>query len=154
MTGVGKVVVFGAGEGQRVRLGPDRFVIKGGPRQRSDAFSVIEYEGAPGVPGPPPHVHRAFEEAWVILEGEVRFRAAGETVAAKKGTYLLVPRGTPHTFEVVGTTPARWIGIFAPGRYVSLLEELGEVLPAHGPPDPGAVVRLFAKYDTEIVDQA
>jgi hypothetical protein len=49
---------------------------------------------------------------------------------------------------------ARWIGIFAPGRYEQLVEELGAILPHNAPPDETAVTALFAKWDTEIVVQA
>jgi len=96
-------------------------------------------------------MHRTFEEAWFILEGEVAFTADGGTIAAKRGTFLYVPRGVPHTFHVVGERPARWLGIFSPGRYVGLIEELGPLMPANGLPDMAAVTRLFARYDSEIV---
>jgi hypothetical protein len=48
-------------------------------------------------------------------------------------------------------SPARWIGIFSPGRYVGLIEELGRLLPADGPPDDQAILALFKKYDSDIV---
>ena len=56
-----------------------------------------------------------------------------------------------HTFANPGSGPARWIGIFAPGRYELLVEELGAILPPDAPPDEAAVAALFAKWDTEIV---
>ena len=153
MTTSGHVVVFGPGEGAEFRVAADRFFRKGDSAQRSEAFSVIEYEGAAGFPGPPPHVHRSFEEAWFILEGEVAFTADGRPIAAECGTFLYVPRGVAHTFRVVGERPARWLGIFSPGRCVGLVEELGPLMPAKGPPDMAAVARLFAKYDTEMVTE-
>src|SRR4029077_1244575 len=116
MTGIGRVVAFGPGEGIEHRIGPDRFVTKGEASPRAESFAVIEYEGAPGISGPPPHVHRGCEEAWFILDGKVTFTTGGQTIAASKGTYLYVPRGVPHTFRVEGTRPARWVGIFSPGR--------------------------------------
>jgi mannose-6-phosphate isomerase-like protein (cupin superfamily) len=131
-------------------MGPDRFVIKGVPAERSELFTVIEYEGGAGVPGPPLHSHTSFEEAWYVLEGEVAFLAAGRTTLATRGTYLLVPRTVPHRFEVVGNRPARWLGIFSPGRYVGLVEELAEIMPEHGLPDLAEVDRVFTKYDTVV----
>jgi mannose-6-phosphate isomerase-like protein (cupin superfamily) len=151
MTALGTPVAVGPGQGPSHRIGEDTFVVKGDFRSVDDAFSVIEYRGAPGVPGPPPHLHRGFVEAWYILEGEVSFVAGGRAIAAKSGAYLLVPRGVPHTFQVEGTTAARWLGIFSPGRYVRLLEELGPLIPARGPADLADVRRLFGRYDTELV---
>lgn len=151
MTAVGKLVVLNPGEGTRWQIGPDSFRTKGSAKERSESFSVIEYEGAPGVPGPPAHAHRTFEEAWYILEGEVRFESSGKSIVGKEGTYLYVPKGVPHRFEVQGTAPARWVGIFSPGRFVALIEELAAIIPANGPPDPKKIVALFSKYDTELV---
>jgi len=149
MTAIGKARLFDPGQGTEHRIGPDRFVTKGAASDRSEAFSVIEYEARPGVPGPPPHVHRTWEEAWYILEGKVAFVADGVTAEAGPGAYLLVPRGVPHTFEVRGRRLARWVGIFSPGRFVGLVEELGAILPLSGPPDGKSIQRVFAKYDTE-----
>lgn len=143
--------MFGPGEGTEFRIAADRFLRKGDATQRSEAFAVIEYEGAPGLPGPPPHVHRSFEEAWFFLDGEVAFLADGKTITAKRGSFLYVPRRIPHTFGVIGERPARWLGIFSPGRYLGLVEELAAVMPANSQPDMAAIVRLFANYDTEIV---
>ena len=151
MTAVGRPVIVPPGEGAEYRIAADRFQRKGRATERTSAFSVIEYEGAPGGMGPPLHLHRSFEEAWYLLEGEVEFTAVGKVTRAIPGHYLLVPRGVPHTFRVASPGPARWVGIFSPGRYVGMVEELGAVIPAHGPPDPERMKRLFAKWGSEIV---
>jgi mannose-6-phosphate isomerase-like protein (cupin superfamily) len=151
MSSYGKAVVLGPGEGQEFTLGADRVLIKGMTDHAGDGFSVVEYHGATNNPGPPLHVHHTFEECWFILDGQVDFTVEGRVVRGHAGSFFLVPRGTAHTFEVVAPTPARWVGIFSPGRYMRLLEELGELIPLDGPPDLAAVEALFARYDTEIV---
>lgn len=151
MTGAGKVVSIAPGGGAAFRAGPDRFTVKGTARERSAAFSVVEYTGAPHVPGPPRHVHRTFDEGWYLLEGAVEFTTPTGPIRAAPGAYLFVPRGVAHTFRVVGDGPARWIGIFSPGRYVGLIEELGQVLPEAGPPNPKKLTALFHRYDTDFV---
>jgi quercetin dioxygenase-like cupin family protein len=151
MTTIGKVVALGPEQGTKFRIAEDRFRTMGRPAQRSEAFSVIEYEGAAGIPGPPPHIHHSFEEAWFILDGKVKFTADGRAIAAERGSYLFVPRGVVHSFQVVGKRPARWLGIFSPGRFVGLIEELGPLIPVRGPPNFAALARLFAKYDSGMV---
>jgi mannose-6-phosphate isomerase-like protein (cupin superfamily) len=151
MTAAGRVVYLPPGKGGEHAIGEDRFWTKGDRTERPEAFTVIEYRGAAGVPGPPPHVHRSFEEAWYILEGEVKFTSGTEELRATRGAYLYVPRGVPHSFQVQGTADARWVGIFSPGRYVRLLEELGPLIPVRGPPNLTKVRALFAKYDTDLV---
>jgi len=152
MTGIGQGVVLGAGEGRRVGVALDTMTFKGAGEE--DRYSVVEYEAAAGMPGPPLHVHHANEEAFYILDGEVDFTLGGETVRLQRGSFVLVRRGAVHTFANAGSSPARWIGIFAPGRYVQLVEELGAILPKDGPPDEAAVAALFARWDTAIVAQA
>jgi mannose-6-phosphate isomerase-like protein (cupin superfamily) len=151
MSSYGKAVVLGPGEGKDFTIGADRVLIKGLTGQGEEGFSVVEYHGATNNPGPPLHVHHTFEECWFILDGQVDFTVEGEVVRGRAGSFFLVPRGTAHTFQVVGTTPARWVGIFSPARYMGLIEELGELIPPDGPPDPAAVAALFARYETDIV---
>jgi hypothetical protein len=103
------------------------------------------------VPGPPMHLHLAFEECWYILAGEVDFHLADGIHRVGEGGFILVPRGAAHTFSVASSTPARWLGIFSPASSLGMLEELGEILPADGPPDMGRVEALFARYQTEMV---
>jgi mannose-6-phosphate isomerase-like protein (cupin superfamily) len=154
MSSYGKAVVLGPGEGRDFTIGADRFLLKGMTHHGGEGFSVVEYHGATNNPGPPLHVHRTFEECWFILDGQVDFTVEGQVVRGHAGSFFLVPRGVAHTFEVVGPTPARWVGIFSPGRYVGLLEELGQLIPVDGPPDLAEVEALFARYDTQIVSAA
>jgi quercetin dioxygenase-like cupin family protein len=145
---VGHPIVLGPGGGKRFSVGADDVLLKGSTEHDGDGFSVVEYHGAV-QPGPPMHVHQTFEECWVILDGEVEFRVGEETTLGMPGSFLLVPRGVQHTFEV--RSPAQWIGIFSPACYVGLIEELGQLIPQDGLPDPDAVLALFRRYDSDIV---
>jgi quercetin dioxygenase-like cupin family protein len=145
MTALG--TISHGGEGRSFTVGADLLTVKG--VSPSDAFSVVEYHAAAGVPGPPPHVHHRNEEAFFVLDGEVEFQLDGTTSVLRAGSFAHVPAGAVHTFANIGTTPARWVGIFAPGRYVGLVEELGAALPPDGPPDPAAVAAVFARWETE-----
>jgi mannose-6-phosphate isomerase-like protein (cupin superfamily) len=133
-----------------VSVGPDVMTIKGDGLE--DRFSLVEYEAKAGAPGPPPHIHNSNDEAFYILEGEVDFMLEGTTTRLTDGGFVLVPAGERHTFVNAGSGLARWVGIFAPGHYRQLVEELGALLPADGPPDPATLAALFARYDTEIIE--
>jgi quercetin dioxygenase-like cupin family protein len=145
---------LGPGDGRSFSVGADRALVKVEADATGDAFSLIEYEAAPGVPGPPPHVHRIVSETFYVLEGEVDFLAAGKKKKLVRGSVAFVLPGVPHTFANVGSTPARWVGIFSPGRYVDLVEGIGKLLPPDGPPEEQKIVALGAEYDTEIVPEA
>lgn len=151
MSGIGRAITLAPGEGRAFTIGRDRVSMKGSTAGDDHGFSVVEYIGA-DQPGPPPHVHRTFEECWFILDGEVDFTVAGRVTRGRAGSFFLVPRGVTHTFQVVAPGPARWVGIFSPARYVRLIEELGALIPADGPPDAAQVAALFATYETDIVE--
>jgi len=151
MSSAGSVIALLRGEGRGFALGHDRVTVKGATTHGGNGFAVVEYRGAAGVPGPPMHVHRTFEECWYILEGEVDFHLSEGVRRVGTGGFLLVPRDVAHTFSVAGTMPARWLGIFSPAFGLGLIEGLGELIPADGPPDLDRVLELFARYDTEVV---
>jgi mannose-6-phosphate isomerase-like protein (cupin superfamily) len=142
-------LVVGPHDGPRFTLGMDSFVARA--MSPDDHFSVVEYESAPGVPGPPLHVHHGNEECFFILEGRVDFTLDGETATLGPGSCVLVPKDRPHTFANTGEGPARWVGIFAPGRYQGLIEDLGAIMPTDGPPDAQRLEAVFARWDTELV---
>src|SRR5579884_4405608 len=59
------------------------------------SFEIHEWRGS----GPATlHVHRADDEAWHVLEGELAFRYADRTEVAGPGTTVFVPAGTAHTY--------------------------------------------------------
>jgi mannose-6-phosphate isomerase-like protein (cupin superfamily) len=94
--------------------------------------------------GVPLHRHRIEDEAWYVLEGELRFQYGTREFDAGAGSGVLLPRGTPHTFWNPGPNPARYLLIIGP-KTAGLLEVL------HGPSRPPPA-GLKAVYDTFEVD--
>jgi quercetin dioxygenase-like cupin family protein len=77
--------------------------------------SCFIFEGllAPGG-GPPPHIHRFEDESFYILEGSATFQAGGQTIHAKPGDFIRIPRGTVHSIKNEGTLPAKAVVIMSP----------------------------------------
>lgn len=74
---------------------------------------IVEGIIAPGG-GPPPHIHHAEDESFYILEGSATFQAGGQTIHARPGDFIHVPRGTVHSIKNEGTVPARAVIIISP----------------------------------------
>ena len=74
---------------------------------------IVEGLLAPGG-GPPPHFHHHEAESFYILEGTATFQARGQTIHAKPGDFIHVPRGTVHSVKNEGTVPARALIIISP----------------------------------------
>ena len=107
---------------------------------------------APGVPGPPLHVHHSTSETFFLLDGAVDFRAGEETHRLTAGSVAHVPPGVIHTFVNSGDAVARWVGIFSPGNAMALVEAIGAALPpGGGPPDEAKMAAVVAEHDLEIV---
>ena len=63
---------------------------------------IVEGVAAPGG-GPPPHIHHLEDESFYVLEGSATFQAGGQTIHAKTGDFIHIPRGTVHSFKNEGT---------------------------------------------------
>ena len=121
-------------------------------------YSLYELTVPPQL-GALPHIHHAETEAFYVLEGEVEFLKGEQTVRARVGEFVFIPRGVVHGFKNVGQEPARCLGIVTPGGLAEkLLTDLGEPAKAEtlpplpeGPPDVERIAQIVSKYDTEMV---
>ena len=57
---------------------------------------IVEAVAAPGG-GPPPHIHHFEDETFYVLEGNATFQAGGQTIYAKPGDCIHIPRGVAKT---------------------------------------------------------
>ncbi len=74
--------------------------------------------------GPPQHIHKAEEEAFYVLEGEVNIKIGEQTIRGTVGSFVLIPRGTIHTFWNAGPTHAKLLGIFSPPGFEQFFVEV------------------------------
>src|SRR5437588_9726969 len=100
--------------------GPLTYKARG--EQTNGTFTAYE-NVIPPRQGPPLHTHANEDEAWYVLEGEVRFKIDGELLAAPAGSFVFVPRGTPHCFQNVGDSPARILVMFTPAGMERFFDE-------------------------------
>ncbi len=140
--------ILAPGEGRMFSIGGDRVTVKGVADVHGVGFALIDYRAAPGIPGPPLHVHDAIDEGWYLLEGQLDVQVGDERRRVSAGSFLLVPHGVPHTFANGGDGWARWIGVLSPGSALGMLEGLGSLIPEDGPPDEQAIGELFTRYGT------
>ena len=119
------------------------------------AFALIE-EITPPQGGPPPHMHTREDETFYVLEEEVEFVVGDLLLSATAGSVLYGPRGIPHAFRNVGTTPSRISVFITPAGLERMFEEFGELVkdpssPPEGPPNIERLVALNQKYGVEIL---
>ena len=86
-----------------------------GPAQGNAAYIVWIGAMEAGDGGPPAHVHPHTDGAFYVADGELTFWLGDREVVATAGTFVFVPRGTPHTARNSGSGPMRGLLILSPG---------------------------------------
>jgi len=127
----GKRIIIGPHEGDQVPIGDGiAAVFKLEAVETAGAFVVVEHPVAPGVMVMP-HTHEREDEFSFILDGEIGVRIGDRIATATAGSYVLKPRGVPHTFWNATDRPARILEIISPPgferffRDAAALAELG-----------------------------
>ena len=127
MSDEARLVCAGPGEGTTIEGpvgGPLTFKARG--EQTGGRLTAFENVIPPGQ-GPPLHTHAAEDESWYVLEGDLRFRLGDETSEAPAGSFVFVPRGTPHCFTNPGDRPARILVVFTPSGMERFFDRFAEV---------------------------
>src|SRR5215208_192918 len=123
--------------------------------QSAGEISVIESGFLPGFGGPPLH-HHDFDETFYVIEGELTFQLGDELSSRKAGEIAFAPRGVPHTYANLSSSPTRHLIICTPAgfeRYFARMaaERRGRSRPK-GPcsqsPGPPPSVRASASAKT------
>jgi mannose-6-phosphate isomerase-like protein (cupin superfamily) len=115
--------------------------------EHSKQCSLFEFTVAPGF-NTGAHYHTKIEEIFYVLEGELDLRCGERTVRGGPGTCVFVPPGAAHAFGNSGSASGRMLLITAPPGHEKYFDELRDLIAKGGKPDPEALAKLRAKYDT------
>jgi quercetin dioxygenase-like cupin family protein len=105
------------------------------------AVEIFDTKG-PANAGPPLHTH-AWEEIYVVLEGELEVTVAGKTSHLGAGGYAHVPANTPHAYRNV--TDAHFLTIVTRGNAAKFFRQVSTEV-AMSPPDIAGVLRVGASH--------
>ncbi|MFD9794155.1 cupin domain-containing protein [Streptomyces sp. NPDC059070] len=143
------VSVVGPGEGETIVLGPTRMRVLEDGSHTGHRLAIAESVLAPHTQGPPQHRHGRHDEGFYVLDGTVRFTVGDQEHDVTKGTLVIVPPGTPHTFANVTDHPAVMLSTFTPDLYVQYFRDLQGVLATGQPLTPQANIDAMNHYSTE-----
>ncbi len=122
----------------------------------SRAYSLTDSVVPPGG-GPPPHIHHREDEAFWVLEGELEVQVGEKILRAEASSFVHLPKGIVHTYENVGTEPARFLTLMVPAGLEKFFEEVGKPgSDATSPPpfeqeDIDELLAVAPKYGVEIL---
>jgi glyoxylate utilization-related uncharacterized protein len=79
------------------------------------------------------------------LEGEINVTIGDQTIRGAAGSFVLIPRGTVHTFSTVGTEPAKMLVIISPAGFEQFFTEIDGVT------DVEKIMTLAPRYNLAIM---
>jgi mannose-6-phosphate isomerase-like protein (cupin superfamily) len=141
--------VIGRGEGaERYSARGSVMFFKALGREDDGDLSLMERTLPPGGRRPPAHRHTNCSEAYFVLDGLVSVTIEGEELTVGPEGFVLVPRGTAHTFGNAGESEARLLVIHAPAMdaYFAGLHDLWN---RDEPPSPDEERSLMARFEME-----
>ncbi|OWY01551.1 MULTISPECIES: cupin domain-containing protein [Thioclava] len=93
------------------------------PEQTGGVMSIVDSLSPVGS-GPPRHVHQTEDETFVMITGTCKVWIDGDEQIACPSESVFIPRGTNHTFKVVGDEPSRHLVILTPGGFEAFFAEM------------------------------
>jgi hypothetical protein len=88
-----------------------------------------------------------------VIEGDLSFLTPTGWVATSPGTVVYLPRGAPHTFRNLGTTPSRHWVLTLPSGFEQFYSRCAALF-AKGPPNPQEIRAIAAEYGYEFLGPA
>ncbi|MCB4822877.1 cupin domain-containing protein [Roseicella aerolata] len=138
-------VLRAPGEGARNHAFGER-LIRIRSAETAGRFALWEEPVPPGM-GPPLHVHHREDEFFQVLSGRFRFRCGATVGEGGEGTAAFLPRGVPHAFRNIGTTPGLLLIGVTPGGFEEFFLEVADA----GVTDPAAAAAIGARYGLDFV---
>lgn len=143
------------GEGKKLWVTDELMTFIATGEDTGGAYSLTDSTVRPQG-GPPPHVHHREDEAFWVLEGELEVCVGENRFEAVAGSFVHLPKGVLHSYENVGSGPARFLTLMVPAGLEKFFEEVGKpgTDPSSPPPfeeeDTNKLLALAPKYGVEI----
>lgn len=113
---VRKALILPPGQGRLYSMGRMRAIFIADTVETDSRYSVSEWWLEPNTKGPGSHSHPE-DHVFYVVEGTVSIAIDGEWSHAVRGSYALIPGGTPHYFENHGSVRCGFISLNVPGGF-------------------------------------
>jgi quercetin dioxygenase-like cupin family protein len=141
-------IALSAEAGQSLSVVGDTYRILVTGKETGGAFATIDMLVPPGG-GPGPHSHSDFQETFYVIDGEVEVKSEASTYTAKKGSYVVIPKGgIVHCFKNKTDSVAHLLCTVVPSGLEEMFIAIGKPV-APGlflpppPMDPQSIEKLI-----------
>jgi quercetin dioxygenase-like cupin family protein len=122
-----KASIVPPGGGRVYLMGRMHAVFKADRDETANGYSLSEWWLEPRTTGPGQHAHEE-DHAFYVLDGTLSVQIEEVWTDAAKGSYVLIPGGTRHTFENRGTVRAGFLSLNVPGGFEERLPDIAEAM--------------------------
>jgi quercetin dioxygenase-like cupin family protein len=144
-----RFVVVGPGEAEVIAWRA-RMHLLAGADNSENRLAILETENPPKA-GPPLHRHNREDEAFYVLEGEYTFECGGRVVSASAGSFVFLPKGIPHRYQV-GNAGGRLLMVFAPGGIEDYFRAVATAM-EDGPLPSSKAHEIAHAYGIDLLDE-
>jgi quercetin dioxygenase-like cupin family protein len=124
-----KTLVLRPDQGRKYYMGRMRAVFFADGAETNGRYSISEWWLEPRTRGPGTHAHPE-DHIFYIICGTITLLIDGEPADAPRGSYALIPCGTPHDFDNRGTDECGFISINAPAGFEQMMPRIVQYLAA------------------------
>jgi mannose-6-phosphate isomerase-like protein (cupin superfamily) len=137
------MIVLGPGEGQRIEAMGNLHLNKAVGADTGGAWALVELH-ATGA-NPPLHLHEREDEAFYVLHGSARVWIGDGEFEAQAGSFVLLPRGIPHTYARQPGSDLKLLAMIVPAGFEQMFDEIA-LMPTEEREDPAALGGIAARY--------
>ena len=149
MRAMSQAFIVQPGQGRHLDLGTFEALVLATSAETSGEYTLLQVQSEAPDFGPPLHIHRDCAEAFYVLEGEYLMHVEERQARCPPGTFVYVPRDTPHTFKVISPDPGRKLVLFSPAAMLGYFEELSTAQAA-GEPTPELLEAIARRNNIEL----
>ncbi len=130
-----KIVALKSGEPNELAYdaGVIRFLVNS--EDTNGAWSLVKMTEKPGYKTPL-HRHNHWDESFYVLEGVLTAKIADKTYELPAGSYILIPRGTPHGQGNFGKVPVEVLMTITPSGFEEMFKDRVELFKTVKPSNP------------------
>lgn len=117
-------LVVGPETGREFWVWGDRYSFKVTGDESGGSHALMEMTVNPGS-GTPPHVHHAEDEMFYVLDGTLSLWHGEQKIEAKPGTFVAIPKGTPHRWINESGQAVKALVFLVPAGFEKFLMRIG-----------------------------
>ena len=126
-----KIVAVNSNEIEGLPIDSGKLKLIATSEDTNNAFAIVERTQDPCYKTTW-HRHDNFEESFYVLEGIWTVQIADKIYEFPAGSYVLIPRGTPHGQGNFTHNPVRLLVIVAPGDFYQFYKDRAELFKTKG----------------------